>query len=151
LFAEAARRGLWAVTAGPVGFGTAWLSFDPNGMSFDKYFNLNDNQKINDQILSFAVGMAPRAAHASYFDLNYVDFNERTGPSLGLACNLASGVATAEALKILLKRGKLNPAPCYFQFDAYQQKLHKGRLRLGNRHPLQRLKRYMLRKRLKNM
>ena len=29
LFAEARRRGIWAVTAAPVGFSCAWLVFDP--------------------------------------------------------------------------------------------------------------------------
>src|SRR5262249_45278841 len=44
LFREARRRGIWAVTAGPLGFSTAWLVFDPKGMSFDDYFDLHDGQ-----------------------------------------------------------------------------------------------------------
>src|SRR5262249_2710456 len=36
LFREARRRGIWAVTAGPIGFSTAWLSFSPTGMSFEE-------------------------------------------------------------------------------------------------------------------
>ena len=36
-FREAKKRGIWAITAGPIGFSTAWLVFDPNGMSFDDY------------------------------------------------------------------------------------------------------------------
>src|SRR5262245_20603169 len=42
VFAEARRRGIWAVTAGPHAFSTAWLIFSPNGMSFDEYFDLHD-------------------------------------------------------------------------------------------------------------
>ena len=148
LFAEARRRGIWALTAGPVGFSTAWLSFDPQGMSFDKYFDLHDQQTAAEQLLSFAVGLAPRATHLRYLDLASLDAAKRQAPSAGLACQLASGVAAAEALKILLGRGPLRPAPCYFQFDAYRQTLRKGRLWRGNRHPLQRLKRYVLRRRL---
>src|SRR5262249_35202597 len=39
LFREARRRGIWAVTAGPIGLSTAWLTFAPDGMSFDDYFD----------------------------------------------------------------------------------------------------------------
>jgi molybdopterin/thiamine biosynthesis adenylyltransferase len=41
-FREARRRGIWAITAGPIGFSTAWLTFSPTGMSFDEYFDLTD-------------------------------------------------------------------------------------------------------------
>src|SRR5579884_2370421 len=32
LFREARRRGIWALTAGPIGFSAAWLVFAPTGM-----------------------------------------------------------------------------------------------------------------------
>ena len=92
-------------------------------------------------------GLTPRATHLGYVDVSHVDLAKQTGPSAGLACHLASGVAAAETLKILLGRGPLRAAPSYFQFDAYRQKLRKGRLWRGNRHPLQRLKRFVLRSR----
>ena len=40
VFREARRRGIWALTAGPIGFSAAWLVFSPTGMSFDDYFDL---------------------------------------------------------------------------------------------------------------
>jgi hypothetical protein len=55
----------------------------------------------------------------------------------------------AEVLKIRLGRGPVRAAPYYFQFDAYRQKFSRGRLWWGNRHPLQRLKRSILERRLK--
>ena len=42
VFREARRRGIWAITAGPIGFSAAWLVFSPTGMSFDDYFDLDD-------------------------------------------------------------------------------------------------------------
>ena len=42
LFRTARELGLWGVTAGPIGFSTAWLNFDPCGMPFDRYFDIND-------------------------------------------------------------------------------------------------------------
>jgi molybdopterin/thiamine biosynthesis adenylyltransferase len=146
VFAEARRRGVWAVTAGPVGFSAAWLVFDPRGMSFDAYFDLHDGMTRREQLFAFAAGLAPRATHRGYLDLSAVDPESGAGPSAGLACQLCSGVAAAEVLKILLGRGPLRPAPWYFQFDAYRQVLRTGRLRWGNRGPAQRLKRWYLRR-----
>jgi molybdopterin/thiamine biosynthesis adenylyltransferase len=146
LFQEARRRGIWAVTAGPLGFSTAWLVFSPTGMSFDDYFAIHDGLDRLDQLIAFAVGLAPRATHRRYLDLSQVDIHSGRGPSAGLACQLCSGVVGAEVLKIVLNRSPLRPVPWYCQFDAYRQKLCKGRLWWGNRHPLQRLKRWWLRR-----
>ena len=69
------------------------------------------------------------------------------GPCSALACDLCAGVAAAEVLKILLGRKPLR-APGYAQFDAYRRLFREGRHRAGNRHPVQRLRRYVLRRRL---
>ena len=147
VFREAHERGLWAVTAGPIGFSAAWLGFDPHGMSFDRYFDLHDGLDRLDQLIAFAVGLTPRATHLRYLDLSRVDPNADCGPSAGLACHLASGVMATEVLKILLNRQPVRAAPWYFQFDAHRQIFRRGRLWRGNRHPLQRAKRYWLRRR----
>jgi molybdopterin/thiamine biosynthesis adenylyltransferase len=148
LYSEARQRGLWVITAGPLGFSTVWLSFSPKGMTFDQYFDVNDSMDFLSQMVAFAVGLAPRATHLSYMDLSQVDISSGRGPSAGLACHLCSGVVGAEVLKVLLGRGTLKPAPFYFQFDAYRQIFRHGRLYMGNRHPLQRLKRWLFQKRL---
>jgi molybdopterin/thiamine biosynthesis adenylyltransferase len=148
LFRETRARGIWSLTAGPIGFSTVWLLFDPRGMSFDDYFDLHDPMDRLDQLVAFAVGLTPRATHLRYFDLNQVDFRSGAAPSSGLACQLASGVAAAEVVKILLGRKPLRPVPCYAQFDAYRGILRRGRLLLANRGPLQRLKRFVLRRRM---
>lgn len=148
LFREARKRGIWAVTAGPIGFSTAWISFDPNGMSFDEYFDLNDDMDSLDLFVAFALGLAPRTTHLPYFDFSYVDRESKRGPSVASACRLASGVVGAEAVKILLGRGNVRSAPQYHQFDANRYLLKSGRLRWGNRGPLQRLKRKIMRKRM---
>jgi molybdopterin/thiamine biosynthesis adenylyltransferase len=143
-FREAQRRGIWAITAAPIGFSAAWLLFDPQGMTFDQYFDLHDDMKRHEQLAAFAVGLAPRATHFQYLDLSRVSFGSNAGPSVAFACHLASGVMAAEALKILLGRTAPRAAPHYSQFDAYRCILRHGKLRFGNRHPLQRLKRWWL-------
>ena len=148
VFRRAAEQGLWSVTAGPIGFSTAWLTFDPQGMSFDRYFDVHDAMAKIDQLVAFAVGLTPRATHLSYMDLSEVDIAKQAGPSAGLACQLASGVVGAEAIKVLLKKPALRAAPYYAQFDAYRMKLRQGRLQFGNRGVLQKLKRSILKRRV---
>ncbi len=137
IFMEARKRGLWVITAGPIGFSTAWLLFDPQGMSFEDYFDLTEGMEPVDQLCAFALGLAPQSTHLPYFDFSYVEASGR-GPSVAAACQLASGVVGAEAIKILLGRGGLRPAPAYSQFDAYRCLLRTGKLRFGNRGPIQR-------------
>ena len=147
LFSRAASRGIYSITAGPIGFSTAWLVFSPAGMSFDRYFDLHDGMEPLDSLIAFAVGLTPAATHLAYLDLSKVDLNSRTGPSVVAACQLCSGVTAIESAKILTGRGRLRPAPWYCQFDAYREVLRRGYLIGGNRHPWQRLKRWWLRRR----
>jgi len=151
IFRRAAERGLWAITAGPIGLSAGWVVFDPDGMPFDRYFDLHDGQDRIDQLVAFAAGLTPKATHRIYTDLAQVDMNAGAGPSISAACQLASGVACIEAAKVLLGRGRIRPAPSYAQFDAYHGALKTGCLRLGNRDPRQRLKRGLLKRHLKRL
>lgn len=144
LFRAAAERGLYAVTAGPVGFSTAWLTFEPAGMSFDRYFDLSDEMDRVQKILAFLLGSSPAATQLKYMDIAFMNFRERTAPSVSASCQLASGVAAAEVAKILLGRGGVRCAPWYQQFDAHEGRFVCRKLHGGNRHPWQRLKRWWL-------
>lgn len=151
LFREAAARGIYGITGGPVGFSGIWLTFAPRGMSFDRYFDLHDGMDPLDELVAFATGVAPRATQRTYMDLAHVDVEARTAPSCVAACHVAGGVIGCEVLKILLGRGRLRPAPYYHQFDPYQEVFAHGYLLGGNRHPLQRLKRWALKRHLESL
>lgn len=151
IFNEARRRGIWTVTAGPLGFSTAWLVFSPTGMTYDEYFDFANTPDRFDQLISFLIGLAPRATHQTYLDYSKVNSKTGRGPSAALACHLCGGVAAAEVLKILLKRSTIRSVPRYFQFDAYRQILIQGSLPGGNRHPWRRFKRRLARKRLEQL
>ncbi len=146
LFRVAAEQGLYSITAAPLGFSTAWLIFAPQGMSFDRYFDFCDAMEPADKIAAFAVGLAPKGIHRAYMSMKSVNIAARTGPSSGLACQLASGVMACEAAKILLGRGPVRAAPWYQQFDAYLGRFVRGKLLGGNRNPVQRVKRWMIRR-----
>jgi molybdopterin/thiamine biosynthesis adenylyltransferase len=148
LFQEARKRGIWAMTAGPVGFSAAWLIFDPQGVSFDTYFDMRDDMRFIDKAAAFAIGLSPAGTHWGYYDLSEVDMKSQRAPSVGLACQICSGITAAETAKIILGRKGIRPVPCYAQFDAYRGILRRGRLLWGNRGPLQRLKRALIRRKM---
>jgi hypothetical protein len=78
--------------------------------------------------------------HRHYLaDRSRVNLAERRGPSTVMACSLCAGVAGTEALKILLKRGRVLAAPHGMQFDAYRNKLSRTWRPGGNLNPLNRL------------
>lgn len=146
IFRRAASLGMYAIGAGPVGFSTVWVTFAPQGMSFDEYFALTDSQNNTEQFISYIVGMAPQATHRSYVDPTHVNVSEQYGPSVGAACNLASGVLATDSVKLLLGRGQIWAAPYYQQFDPFVGKLARGRLAHGNRGLIQRIKGWYVRK-----
>jgi molybdopterin/thiamine biosynthesis adenylyltransferase len=143
-FKKAREKGIYAITAGPLGFGCALLIFSPSGMSFDEYFDLNDSMSYLEKIVAFGVGLAPKCLQLQYLSLDCVDITGKQGPSLVSSCVLCSAIATTETIKIILKRKRPRCAPHYFQFDPYLQAAKKGYLLGGNRNPLQQLKRWYL-------
>jgi molybdopterin/thiamine biosynthesis adenylyltransferase len=138
-FSACATAGIPAITAAPLGMGAALLNFLPGKMSFEEYFRWGDLPD-DEKALRFMVGLAPAGLHRPYLvDLSAVNLAEQRGPSTIMACQLCAGVAATEALKILLKRGKVLAAPHGFHFDAYRNKLVHTWRPGGNRHFLQRL------------
>jgi len=139
VFAYCAKRGIPAITVAPLGMSAALMNFVPGGMTFEEYFQLEGCCELEKSI-RFLVGFAPSLLHRHYLvDRTRVKLRERMGPSTGLACQLCTGIAGGEALKILLGRGKVFPAPHAIQFDAYRNKLAHTWRPGGNRHPLNRI------------
>ena len=148
VFAACASRGIPALTAAPLGMGVAFLNFLPGSMTFEEYFCL-DGQPPNEQAVRFLLGLSPAMLQMGYLvDKSRVNLAERRGPSTVMACQLCAGLAAAEALKILLKRGKVIAAPYGLHFDAYRNKLVKTWRPYGNRNPIQRLGLAIARRRL---
>lgn len=140
VFARCAELGIPAVTAAPIGMGAGFLAFVPGGMTFEQYFRL-DGQPEDEQFLRFLMGVAPRGLHRPYLvDATRVDLAARRGPSTVAACQLCAGVTAVSAVKLLLHRGTVWPAPLHHHFDPYCGRLAVTRLRWGNAGPLQRVR-----------
>jgi molybdopterin/thiamine biosynthesis adenylyltransferase len=139
VFAACARLGIPAITAAPLGMGTALLVFLPGGMTFEDYFGWGDLPD-EEKALRFLVGLAPAGLQAGYLvDPGAINLGQRRGPSTIMGCELCAGAAATEALKILLGRGRVWAAPYGLQFDAYRNRLVRTWRPGGHRHPLQRL------------
>jgi molybdopterin/thiamine biosynthesis adenylyltransferase len=151
LFASAWQANVPALTAAPLGFSATLHVFAQGGMSFDDYFDMNDDQEPFEQLMRFIVGLAPAALHMPYMDLSSVNIESGRGPSSILGSQMAATLAGGEAVAILLKRRPAMLAPAYLQFDCYRQILRKRRLHGGNRNWYQRLKRMIITKKLRAM
>jgi molybdopterin/thiamine biosynthesis adenylyltransferase len=151
LFAAAWQAGIPALTAAPLGFSATLHVFAQGGMSFDDYFDINDDQDMFDQLVRFFVGLAPSGLHLPYMDLSSVNIESGRGPSSIVGSQMAASLAGGEAIRILLERGSVLKAPYYLQVDCYRQLLRKRRLRGGNRNWFQRLKRILIKRKLQSL
>ena len=148
VFARCRELGIPAITAAPMGMGTAFLAFRPEGMSFEEYFCL-EGFAFEDQILKFIVGVSPSMQQRHYLvDDRAVNLFDKKVPSTSIGIELAAGVACANAIKLILKRGDVVVAPRGMHFDAYRNKLIKTWRPLGNRNPLQLLMFWYIRRML---
>ena len=139
VFAYCAEYRIPATSVAPLGMSAALLNFMPGGMTFEEYFQLAGKSDLEKSI-RFLVGFAPALLHRHYLvDRTRVDLKAHRGPSTGLSCEACAAVASAEALKILLGRGKVWAAPHAIQFDPYRNKLAHTWRPGGNRHPMNRL------------
>jgi molybdopterin/thiamine biosynthesis adenylyltransferase len=139
VFAYCAERRIPATTVAPLGMSAALLNFMPGGMTFEEYFRLSGCSDL-EKAIRFLVGFAPALLHRTYLvDPTRVNLAARRGPSTGIACELCAGVASAEALKILLGRGKVWAAPHAIQFDGFRNRATHTWRPGGNRNPLNRL------------
>lgn len=148
MYRAAYAKGLPVVSAGPLGASAALLVFRPGGMTWHDYFAMDLARDEVDRYILFALGTVPRAAEMDYVNRKSVNLEAKSGPSLSLAVQLCAGVVACETLKLLLNRGPVLAVPYFQQFDAYRGKFIVGKLRWGNRGPLQRIKLRLFRRAL---
>lgn len=140
VFAACDRLGIPAITAAPLGMGTAFLCFMPGKMSFEQYFGMQGATQA-EQYLRFYLGLAPASLQSAYLvKPDMVNLAEKRGPSTIAGCTLSAGVAATYAVKILLGRGELVCAPKGMQVDAYRNVLKKTWMPFGHRNLWFRLK-----------
>lgn len=118
LYSTARRHGIPVVIAGPVGFGATLHIFDPHGMSFDDFFDLNDGQSEDEMLANFGTGLIPAQLYRHSLDDQNLDFKNRSGSVLSSTCLLTTALAGIVTLTRLLgKNTALKPVPHVYQID----------------------------------
>ncbi len=142
LYDLAYKKGIPVITAGPFGMGTSIMAFNPKGMSFNQYFDLNhSNLTVEAKIIRFLAGVTPSLMHQKY--LRYrevVDLFARRLPSLNIGCFAAGAAMGAMVTKIVLGDRNIRWAPHGFHADFNLQKSIRFYRPWGNRNPLQKMK-----------
>ena len=139
VFKLCADKAIPATTAAPIGMGTAYLNFLPGKMTFEEYFRL-EGYTENEQYLRFFLGLTPAALQQAYLvDPSRLDLGNKKGPSTMMGCQLASGVAGTQVVKILLNRGHVLNVPWGLHFDAYTNRFKKTWRPGGNNNIIQRI------------
>lgn len=151
LYQAARRMGLTVLFGAPLGLSATLGGFAPDGMSFEDYFDIREGMTPFEIMMRFVVGIAPRGRHWTYMDSSHVAPEDQTGPSSAAAVSLLAGLVCTEVLVALLQRRAPRVAPQYSQFDPYLGKYWSGRLRWGNRGPVQRLKMWLVGRKFASM
>lgn len=144
LYRHARAKGLWVLTAPPLGFGFTLLMFDPNGMKFEDYFGFRQEMSERQRVIALIAGIAPRPFMFKYLDRSRPDFEGRRLPSVGAAPFMIAGVVATEVTRILLGKGEPMAAPTVYQFDALLRRFRMRTYPWGMRGPVQKLKQMLL-------
>jgi len=145
LFNKAREKGIYVVTAAPLGFSVLSTIHSPHGKSIDKACGLKDGMS-DDEVLARMLAGATKGTHTQYMDFRKINVETGVAPSLGLACQLVSGVVAAEVVNILLKKRPIVAYPWAFQFDPYVHKYKKILNWIGPKNPLFKIRLVMIRK-----
>lgn len=135
------------ILSAPLGFSATLHAFAENSMSANDFFNWTEGMDKFDQMIHFAVGIAPSGLHLKYLEFDKNKLAETgTGPSISFSCGLGAAMLAGEVLFAILDRRKLFMAPNYTQFDLYRGTYLRKKLLWGNRGLLQRLKIFLAKK-----
>lgn len=150
VFARCRELRIPAITAAPMGMGTAFLAFHPDGMSFEDYFDFegglsaeaqkDPDQRFREQIVKFICGVSPSMIQRHYLlNRGTVNLFEKKVPSTCIGIELAAGVACANGVKLMLNRGETPIAPRGLHFDAFRNQMVKTWRPGGGRNPMSRM------------
>jgi molybdopterin/thiamine biosynthesis adenylyltransferase len=125
-FTRCHELGIPAMTAAPVGMGVAFLAFTRDSMTFEDYFRFEGASELR-QYINFLLGLSPSGMHGSYLvDPSRLNIPKHKAPSTIIGVQLCASFTAAQAVKLLLGRGEVKPAPFHYHFDSYLAKFEAG-------------------------
>lgn len=137
LYRETRKRNLRVINAAPAGFGSSLMLFNPEGMSFEAYFDLHEGMSGEEKAFALAYGVTPSPTIIKYLDLEHVDLKKGALPCVSPGFFVSAGVTATEVIRILLNRKGVLEVPWVLQFDAMLHCYHKKYYPPGMRHPWQ--------------
>ncbi|OGM95877.1 MAG: hypothetical protein A2816_00090 [Candidatus Yanofskybacteria bacterium RIFCSPHIGHO2_01_FULL_39_44] len=147
LFQKSREHKIPVVSSAPIGFGATLLTFDPDKMTFEEYFDIREDQSEEEQLLQFGLGLSPSLIHRKYYPPNLLNFKEKKAPSASLSVLLCANMASTQVFKIITGR-KYFTAPTSIQFDPFVEKLRRFYLWRGNKNPIQKIKKWFVKRKL---
>jgi molybdopterin/thiamine biosynthesis adenylyltransferase len=121
---EARRRGIPAMIVGPQGYGCTVHLFDPDHMSFDDYFDVDDHMPEQEQLRNWGIGLGPTHVYRHYLAERNLDMENKTGSVISAVCLLCSGIIAGVALRRLLDQPvNFKPLPYMYHLDLVMARL----------------------------
>jgi len=118
LYAEARKRGIPVALTAPQGFGCTVHFFQPDHMSFDEYFDLNDRMTDQEQLDNWGLGLGPTHFYRHYLAHRNLDMENKSGSVVSAVCLMSSGVMAGLALRRLLNQPiAFKPVPYMYHID----------------------------------
>ena len=145
LYEKTRRKQIWTINVAPPGFGFSLFVFDPNGMTFEKYFDLRKEMTREEKAFALMFGIAPSLFPIKYTDRGALSLNQGAFPCVSPAFFLAAGIAATEAANLILKKRTVRAVPWVWQFDALLGASKKKYYAFGMQSPWQRFKKYLIR------
>jgi tRNA threonylcarbamoyladenosine dehydratase len=116
--AAARQRRIPSMLVAPVGYGCTVHLFDPDHMSFDDFFDLNDRMSDQEQLDNWGLGLGPTHVYRHYMAKRNLDMKNKTGSVISGTCLLSSGVIAATTLRRLLGQPIfIKPLPYMYHID----------------------------------
>jgi molybdopterin/thiamine biosynthesis adenylyltransferase len=118
MYREARKRNIPVACSGPLGFGATLHIFEPDGMSFDEYYDLHDGQCEEEMLRNFDTGLNPGQLFRHSLDDQNLDFKNKSGSVVSSSCLLCSALMGFVALsRLTQKSATLKPVPYIYQLD----------------------------------
>ncbi len=147
IFKAAYKKGIPVITAAPLGFGSAVHIFDKHSMKFDDYFAISDSMSYKEKIISFGIGITPSLLQTAYMPPTTLKLEEKRAASSVVGTLACANFAATEVYKIVSGL-PYEASPVSFQYDPYLKKIKRINLWWGNRHPIQRFKKWYFSKKV---
>ncbi|MBN9507733.1 MAG: ThiF family adenylyltransferase [Alphaproteobacteria bacterium] len=118
LHAEARRRRIPAMIVGPQAYGCAIFFFHPDHMSFDEYFDVNDDMPEQAQLDNWGAGLSPGKIFRHYAGAPDLDMRAKRASTVSAVCLLSTAVMAGIALRNLLNEPvAIKPVPYMYHLD----------------------------------